>query len=406
MKLFLIRTAVLTFMCCYETLALFRDYHYSDVSTLLETINTPDGKEYSKYSGEFYHGPLYGEANGDGVRYNLTSLTVPGSSRYIFLASLPVNDPETIDWDTDALPLSDLLTPTDLMSAEYVLVKTDDNAGNVVYNGVSISPVRFEVITDSCMDDSVELSVITKAQGLPIADEAGVKLLLLGGDACGMLDVTSSSPSVVINKTQCGLGYDVEFNFVIVSGALVDEQNSQQFKLICFHNMDNLTVETGNITDVDVALTDLQSVSEWASPTMQFVNPLDNQQILDEAVVGQDVRLLIQIPDEYRYDFDVKVIDCLMDDMVILLDGESTSRFLPEPTSDEQGVVYFDFPLFRPVNYSDGYRMNIVCTVETCVGNCAANRRKRSNAIFTDEMMMYFSVQARIIEHDPPLVSY
>ena len=394
-------------LCCYnQALAAYKEYHFQDVSALDESTALSGGETYNKYSGEFYYGPLYGDDVGDGVRYNFSSLALVGTTKYMLPNSLP-EDPSSLDWESTeslAVTLSDLLTPVELMFAENILLKTEDDNRNVLYNSVSISPVTFDVTTDSCLDDTVELTVLT-SRGLPVADEAGVKFLIIGGDDCGMLDVTSSSPSIVINKTECGLGYDIEFNFVIVTGSVVDDKNSQQFNLICFHNMDNITVQTGNITDVDVPVTDLQSLSEWAQPTMRFVNPLNNDQIITEAAVGENVRLLIQIPEEYRLDFDVKVIDCWMGDLYFIQEGETQIEYVQKPNEDEQGVVYMDVSLFRPVDHNDSYRLNIMCAVETCVGSCAINRKKRfalnSNYYntFWSHHMMYKMVEANLIEH-------
>ena len=155
--------------------------------------------------------------------------------------------------------------------------------------------------------------------------------------------------------------------------------------MICFQNLDNVTIETGNITDVDVPITDLQSLSEYAVPTMRFVNPLNNDQIVTDAVVGENIRLLIQIPEQYRINFDVKVVECKLDDEFVLQNGFSITPYLPNPAKDEQGVVYMDFALFRRSSFIKRHRLTMQCLVETCVNSCDAEpilRRRRREARF------------------------
>ena len=388
-------------------------FPFQDVCTLDETIVLPDnGGVYNKWTGEFYRGPTYGDATNDRVQYLFTYPDGSDIRYFVFQDGLP-EDPTLLNWDQAFILTGGRLGRKKFL--DYVLVKIDDGTGNIVYEGIVAEPVRWNITVNLCEDETVELNVTTRARGMSVIDLVGVKLMVVGQD-CDAFEVTSALPSVTINKTACGIEGQEEFSFIIFTGPIVDSRNTQRFNLTCSVT-EQITSETGNITGVDVITSDLQSLTEFAVPTMRFVNPLNNEQILGEAVLGENVRLLIQIPEEeYRVNFDIKLIDCLMDDQYILRDGVSITPFFPDPVKDERGVIYVDFALFKLSNFEDGRTLTVQCIVDTCADSCEdASRRRRRRELRVRESRIdpltrvitpisyYYIrdyVRAEIIEHN------
>ena len=380
-------TTFICFICLITTLeAVVTTYWLEDVSTLTETTQLPSNAGlYNKYVGEFYYGPLFGDVDKNFVKYLIHS---PDGyeSRYMLLNdSLPA-DPSLLNWASDSVLVdaSNLIKRRHFVNGRYLVIRMDSGS-EVVYNGVVMTPVKFRVSFDSCLNELIPLNITTKLKGLSIPDGIASKLIIVGYD-CGQMMLTSLSPSVIINKTKCGMDYDIDISFVIITGPIVNSDNSQHFNLVCSHNLNNVTVDTGNITDVEATISEQQTLTEFViHPTMNFVNPLNNDRIIGEAFVGENVRLLIQIPDEqYRTLFDLKIVECLLDGEYILRDGLSVTPLIPNPSKDEQGVIYMDFPLFKVAGFDDSHRLTVQCTVETCVDACdniLSNKRRKRHIV-------------------------
>ena len=356
--------------------ALSHEYRFEEVSIKDETIVLPDdGGTYNKWTGEFYLSDTYGDLNGDFVRYLFLSPDGYETKYFFFEDGLP-EDPTVLDWNSADVSVLTRTRISRKKFQEYLLLRIDDGAGNVVYEGIKILPVRWNVTVNVCKHDVVELNITTSFLGRAVEDLIAPRLVVLH-HVCpnNGYNVTSQFPSVIIDKLACGIGAKEDFSFVVATGPIVDDRSSQVFNITC-STIEYITGETGNVTDVGVTIDDSQILSEYAVPVMQFVNPLNNEQIIGEAFVGDNVRLLIQLPEEYRTNFDVKVIDCLVDDMYLLWDGQPEPQnfgFLPTPTKDQQGVAYMDFPLFRPATFVESYRLNMYCTVDTCLNSCDNN---------------------------------
>ena len=347
------------------------------VSNSVDTLDFLDGDGnvlYSlvSYAGEFYKGELFGA----GVSYNFKNNMLSGLDKYMFLSASPA-DPSLLDWSSGIVAPAEslLLSSVDLANQKFVLVRYLVAGDSDVYELFQLDGVQFDVSVNQCLDDQVSLTAASSLKGMPVDFNAGV-LLTVMGTTC-QYTLSPGDPSVVIPKDLCGISYDVEFNFVLASGPIVTAENSQMYNLVCFQNLSNVTVETGNITDVDAPVTAIQNITDFAIPSMSFVS-VDDGSLITEAFLGDMVRLLIEIPSEYRTNFDIKLTDCLLDGEPVLQDGSPLTGFLSDPVKQSQGVIVIDFPLFRKLVGNQLERLVVMqCTIETCINACANSKRRR-----------------------------
>merc|ERR1711860_123230 len=96
------------------------------------------------------------------------------------------------------------------------------------------------------------------------------------------------------------------------------------------------------------------------------------------------VRLLIEIPQNYRINFDIQINECYMNGLLILDNGISLTPYFPQPTKPSQGVMHVDFKLFRRLVDINADESLVVmdCNVETCLDSCdEEGKRKRRSSV-------------------------
>ena len=136
------------------------EYSFKFVSTLSSSVELPLGaRTYDKYTGELYVGSLYGT----GMHYSFLPGVEGSVTKYFFLDSLP-EDPTLLNWQYDALFLNSVLTSHNLMFEDYILLRTFNGSGDVLFEGVALNPVRFDVSVDNCLMETVDLNAVTQAR--------------------------------------------------------------------------------------------------------------------------------------------------------------------------------------------------------------------------------------------------
>lgn len=129
----------------------------------------------------------------------------------------------------------------------------------------------------------------------------------------------------------------------------------------------------------DKEFDNLESLNSPFMSFMTFKNATTNVTI-SEVKIGDSVRMDISLANHYKADFDIKVLRCTMNDMVIYENGQATTNRFNGLTKIAHGEYSVVFDMFTTLDSlgKDIIRSDFECSVETCAGLCAQSRRRRS----------------------------
>ena len=350
-------------------------------SQLVETLTWYDENGTESYTMSVWEGEFYkGEVFGIGMQYFLKNKHIPDLTEFIFLNS-PTTDPALIDWANEGTPWNlQIFSSVYLQDYEYVLIKYNSTGSNPHYEQIHLNPIKFEVVVRRVLNQEALLRVKTTLKGVKVHANASVQLSIIGVDDC-QFTVAASKNSVYLPMQECEIYYGIPFQFVLATGPFLSSENSEVFSLVCDLNLDNQTISTGNITNIDAPIDSVQEINDFISPTIRFVSATDNSPIT-EAFLGDRVRLLIDIPQEYRTNFDIKIIDCSVDGELVLQNQQPLTNYFSAAERLGKGSFSVDFSLLRKLQQGVNERLVVVtCTIDTCLDTCDTStlrRRRRS----------------------------
>lgn len=375
-----------------DTVTQLIDSHLWNTGTLAEY-------ELKYYVGEFYKGELIGS----GVNYQFLHDAYTTASydvdKYMFIESYiidPLDDPFSLNWDDDGMVSGNnmVFSSEDLSLKTFLMVKYIKDSLYHKFILYNTSTIRFDVSINQCLGTTVQLNIRSSLLNAAPIVEASVTFSLIGYD-CQTI-VSDLTPNINMNKAFCGVTNSVEFYFIIITGLILTNENSQMFNMVCYENYQTI-VETAYIENIDAPITVTQDVTDFIIPNMAFVNVTNNESI-SEAFLGDTVRILIDIPLMYRTNFDIDVKTCYLDDILIISNRVSVlNKLVHDPFKISQGIIYIDMKLFRKfLSFQNERLMNLECTLDTCLNSCVISRRRRRRAIETNDINLNYSFPDKI----------
>lgn len=247
------------------------------------------------------------------------------------------------------------------------------------YMLLKVEPITFSVEVGKCVDD-IFTATVTVTHLTDVAPVMGEVSILDQTDSNCSTSFTSNP--VVFDMVKCGVNYDLP-NYVLVSyDQIVSNDNTFMYEVVCSKSTDNVITDTDTVTEIAIVTDASQDMFDEALLLeMRMLNSSGSP--ISQAVIGDEVTLEIKLDTLFRQDFDIKPLQCFVDNILVYDTCSINSLVFEEFVKPEAGVLTSDFKLFKGDRSSKTSVVNFGCVVETCIDacplpDCSASRKRRS----------------------------
>ena len=333
------------------------------------------------------------------ITYNIPTYS---SYNYVLLTESDVNalgsnlhDVNWVDYFSSESPLEAAnvlnLSSEQLYGYKYlVFISWEDRDISLTDYFFELNPIQFDFVVYQCVDNTFEFSLISTIRyNEPMF--GNVTIIGTNSNECQKnvitdLDYSSDheANTITFDKDVCQIEYDSSFRVVYSYNWLVTELNTQIFNVECRQDFTSLVLDT-NVDNINIIVDEIQQVFDHALASQMLIlsDPTDPTSVVNNEELGTEVSLYISLPSNFRYDFDITVIDCYVDGELVLQNGVPQTALFSAFNETQKGVSFNQFYLFKSLDHLQSRDILFSCMVETCLNDCSvtSSRRRRRSII-------------------------